>query len=169
MCRLPIVYGPHDFKHREDFVLGRLRAERRRIPTGAGGLLWSRGHAADLAHGMRLALEHAGVRGEVFNLCESQCAPLRLWMEWILEAAGVETELVRVSDALLPEDLDITGNIDQHWMASAEKAREMLGWVHGDPKERVRDSVRWHLAHAPPDDPRDFAADERALDAAGPA
>jgi hypothetical protein len=99
----------------------------------------------------------------VFKLCESQCAPIRLWMEWIVEATGAAAELARVPDELVPDDLAITGDIGQHWMASAEKAREKLGWVHGDPRQRVRDSVRWHLAHPPPHDNRDFAADERAL------
>ena len=167
VCRLPMVYGPHDYKRREDFVLRRIRAGRQRIPVGTGGFLWSRGYVADLARGMRVALEHPSARGEVFNLCESECAPLRLWMEWILEAAGAAAEFVRVPGELLPEDLDITGDIAQHWMASPAKARDALGWVHGDPKERVRDSVRWHLDHRPADDDgQDFAADERALQAA---
>jgi nucleoside-diphosphate-sugar epimerase len=167
VCRLPMVYGPHDFKRREDFVLRRIRAGRRQIPTGPGSFLWSRGHVHDLARGMRLTLEHAEAGGEVFNLCESGCASLRLWIEWILDAAGVEVQLVRVPDELLPEDLDITGDIAQHWMASPEKARAALGWVHGDPQDRVRDSVRWHLAHPPAADDQDFTADERALRAAG--
>lgn len=167
VCRLPMAYGPYDYKRREDFVLRRLRAGRSHLPTGAGGFLWSRGHVADLARGMRLALEHPGAGGEVFNLCESECATLRLWMEWILEAAGAPAELVRVPDELLPADLDITGDIAQHWMASAGKAREVLGWVHGDARERVVDSVRWHLAHPPENEDHDFAADERALRAAG--
>jgi nucleoside-diphosphate-sugar epimerase len=169
VCRLPMVYGPYDYKRREDFLLRRIRAGRRRIPTGAGGFLWSRGHVADLARGIRLALERQQAQGEVFNLCESTCAPFRLWMEWILEATGVQVELVRVPDALLPDDLDITGDIGQHWLANAEKARELLGWVHSDPRERVRDSVRWHLAHPPADEDHDFAADERALTRGGPA
>ena len=169
VCRLPMVYGPHDYKRREDFVLRRIRAGRRRIPIGAGGFLWSRGHVADLARGVRLALEHPGVRGEVFNLCESQCAPLRLWIEWILEAAGATAELVRVPEEQLPPDLEITGEIPQHWIHSAEKAREVLGWVHGDPKGRVRDSVRWHLDHPPADCDQDFSADARALQAASTA
>jgi nucleoside-diphosphate-sugar epimerase len=166
VCRLPMVYGPHDFKRREDFTLRRVRAGRSRIPIGAGGFLWSRGHVTDLALGMRLALEHPDVAGEVFNLCESQCAPLRLWMEWILEAADVTAELVHVPDEQLPADLDITGDIAQHWMASAEKARQVLSWVHRDPKERVHDSVHWHVEHPPTDDAQDFGADERALEAA---
>ena len=146
-------------------MLSRIRAGRRRIPIGAGGFLWSRGHVADLARGIRLALEHPRAQGEVFNLCESHCAPIRLWMEWIVDASGAAADLVRVPDELLPEDLEISGDIAQHWMASADKARVMLGWVHGDPAQRVRESVRWHMAHPPPRDERDFAADERALTA----
>jgi nucleoside-diphosphate-sugar epimerase len=167
VCRLPMVYGPRDYKRREDFLLRRIRAGRRRIPIGAGGFLWSRGHVAELARGVRLALEQPGARGEVINLCESQCAPLRLWIEWILEAAETTAELVRIPDELLPKDLEITGDIPQHWVVSAEKAREALGWVHGDPHERVRDSVLWHLAH-PPEDDEGFDADDRALEATVP-
>jgi hypothetical protein len=48
-------------------------------------------------------------------------------------------------------------------MAFPQKARETLGWVHGDPIERVRHSVEWHLAHPPPRDDQDFGADDRAL------
>ena len=167
VCRLPMVLGPYEYKRREDFVLRRVRAGRRRIPTGAGGFLWSRGHVAELARGIRLALERQTAESEVFNLCESTCAPLRLWMEWILEATGSEAELVRVPDELLPDDLDVTGDIAQHLLASAAKARELLGWVHSDPRVCVHDSVRWHLAHPPPDADGDFAADERALAPAG--
>jgi nucleoside-diphosphate-sugar epimerase len=162
VCRLPMVYGPHDFKRREEFVLRRLRARRRALPVGAAGFLWSRGYAPELARGMRLALEDPGAAGEVFNLCEEQCAPMRLWIEQILAASGAEIELVRVPDDVLPEDLDITADIPQHWMASADKAHRELGWRHADPENCIRRSVQWHLAQPVPVDD-DFAADDRAL------
>ena len=53
---------------------------RDQLPVGAGGFLCSRGYAPELARGIRLALEHPAAAGEVFNLCEAQCAPLRLWI-----------------------------------------------------------------------------------------
>ena len=162
VCRLPMVYGPHDFKRREGFVLRRVRAHRTQIPVGAGGFLWSRGYAPELARGMRFAVEHPGAAGEVFNLCEAQCAPLRLWIEQIVASAGAELELVRVPDDALPDDLDITGDIAQHWLASAAKAADVLGWVHRDAAECVRESVEWHMKHWPADD-IDVSADERAL------
>ena len=51
-------------------------------------------------------------------------------------------------------------------VAVGSKAREMLGWVHADPAETVRRSVRWHLDHPPADPDPDFSADDAALAAA---
>jgi nucleoside-diphosphate-sugar epimerase len=66
VCRLPMVYGEHDYKRREEFVLRRVRAGRTRIPVGLGDFLWSRGYAPEIARGLRLAAERADP-GEVFN------------------------------------------------------------------------------------------------------
>ncbi|MGK2938578.1 MAG: NAD-dependent epimerase/dehydratase family protein [Solirubrobacteraceae bacterium] len=106
VCRLPMVYGPHDFKHREAFVLRRIAAGRTQVPVGAGGLLWSRGYAPELARGIRLAVERPDAAGEVLNLCEASCASVRLWIEQIAASAERPLELVRVADAVLPADLD---------------------------------------------------------------
>jgi nucleoside-diphosphate-sugar epimerase len=53
VCRLPMIYGEHDYKHLEEFILRRVRAGRERIPVGRATWLWSRGQAPDLAAGMR--------------------------------------------------------------------------------------------------------------------
>jgi nucleoside-diphosphate-sugar epimerase len=145
VCRLPMVYGPHDYKRREAFVLDRLGDER--IAVGSGEWLWSRGYAPELARGIRLALD---APGEVFNLCERECAPVRVWMEQIVEAAGADVEFVRVPDEELPEDLEISGDLGQDWLASAEKAERILGWTHAPPAACVHESVAWHLAAASP-------------------
>jgi nucleoside-diphosphate-sugar epimerase len=166
VCRLPMVYGEHDYQRREEPLLRRLRAGRRRIPVGASSWLWSRGYVRDVASGMRLALESESAAGEVFNLCEPRCAPMRLWLEQILSAAGHEAELVRVPDESLPEDLSITGTILQHLLADPGKARVALGWEHRPAEDAVTRSVRWHLENPPPEREVDFSADDRALVAA---
>lgn len=169
ICRLPMIYGEHDYKRREDFVLRRVRAGRTRIPIGVGSFLWSRGYAPELARGIRLAAERGG-EGEIFNLAERTCAPIRLWVEQILAAVGHEAELVRVPDDRLPEDLGLTGEIAQPWLMDASKAAEQLGWTHCPWRECVAASVRWHLDNPPPpeDERDDFSADDVAL-AAGEA
>jgi hypothetical protein len=94
---------------------------------------------------------------------------MRLWVDQIVRAAGADVELVRVPDERLPADLAFTGAISQHLLADATKARQVLGWTHGPVVEAVGRSVAWHLEHPPGTDEADFAADDRALRAAGSA
>jgi nucleoside-diphosphate-sugar epimerase len=169
ICRLPVVYGEHDYKRREEFVLARVRAGRSRIPVGAGTLLLSRGYAPEIARGLRLAVERAGGEGlgEVFNLAEGETATVRLWMQEILAAAGHEAELVRVPEERVPDDLGFTTEFPQPLLIDPSKAAEELGWVHAPWRECVAKSVKWHLAN-PPEKVADFEADDAALADASP-
>lgn len=169
ICRLPVVYGEHDYKRREEFVLSRVRSGRRRIPVGAGTLLLSRGYAPEIARGLRMATERAAGEGggEIFNLAEPETATVRLWVEKILAAAGHDAELVRVPEERLPADLGFTAEFQQPLLVDPSKAERELGWVHAPWRESVAKSVQWHLAN-PPDQRRDFEADDAALAAASP-
>jgi nucleoside-diphosphate-sugar epimerase len=161
--RLPMVYGPHDYQLREDFILRRVRAGRTRIPFGAGTWLACRAYVRDVARGVHLLLETPNGAGEVLNLCEDRTYSMRMWSRMILDAAGSDVELVRVADDVLPEDLQPTGTMTQHIAASAQKARSMLGWTTSDPKDSLQTTVSWHLANPPPDPDLDFSPDDRAL------
>jgi nucleoside-diphosphate-sugar epimerase len=161
--RLPMVYGPHDYQLREEFILRRVRAGRTRIPFGAGTWLACRAYVRDVARGVHLVLETPSAAGEVLNLCEDKTYSMRMWSRMILDAAGSGAELVRVADELLPEDLQPTGTMTQHILASARKARSMLGWTTSDPMDSLQTTVSWHLANPPPSPDLDFSADDRAL------
>ena len=161
--RLPMVYGPHDYQLREDFILRRVRAGRTRIPFGAGTWLACRAYVRDVARGVHLVLKTPEAAGEVLNLCEDRTYSMRMWSRMILDAAGSDAELVRVADEVLPEDLEPTGTMTQHIAASAQKARSMLSWTTSDPKDSLQTTVSWHLANPPPNPDLDFSADDRAL------
>jgi len=161
--RLPMVYGEHDYQLREEFILRRVRAGRTRIPIGAGTWLTCRGYVRDIARGARLALESSVARGEALNLCEDSTFSIGMWSRMILEAAGSDAELVHVADNLLPEDLRATGTMKQHILASARRARSLLGWNTSDPPAALRVTVAWHLANPPLESNTDFSADDRAL------
>jgi len=161
--RLPMVYGEHDYQLREEFLLRRLRAGRDRIPFGSGSWLACRGYVRDIARGVHLVLQTPAAAGEVLNLCEDRTYSMRMWSRMILDAAGSTSELVRVADDVLPDDLKPTGTLSQHIAASAQKARSMLGWTTSDPAESLRTTVRWHLANPPSNPDLDFSADDLAL------
>jgi nucleoside-diphosphate-sugar epimerase len=162
VLRLPMVYGEHDYQRREEFILRRVRAGRKKIPFGSGQWLACRVYVRDVGRAVRLALQK-DVAGEVFNICEDRTYSMRMWSQAILDAAGSEAELVRVRDDALPEDLKFTGTMTQHIAASGKKARAMLGWETSDPLESLRTTVRWHLAHPPDDATAGFDADDLAL------
>ena len=165
--RLPMVYGEHDYQLREEYLLRRVRAGRTRIPFGGGTWLACRGYVRDIAKGVHLTLTNPAGAGRVLNLCEDRTYSMRMWSLMILKAAGSPAELVRVPDEMLPEDLKPTGTMTQHIPVSAHRARSMLGWTTSDPETSLGVTVRWHLAHPPPDEGgADFIADDAALAAA---
>jgi nucleoside-diphosphate-sugar epimerase len=161
ICRLPLVYGEHDYRRREEFVLSRARAGRDRIPVGSGTLLLSRGYAPEIARGLRLAVERSP-QGEIFNLAEQETATVRLWIQEILAVADHQAELVRVPEEQLPDDLGLTAEFQQPLVVDCSKAERELGWTHAPWRECVASSVRWHLAN-PPQRTQSFEADDTAL------
>ena len=167
VLRLPMVYGEHDYQRREEFILRRVRAGRSRIPFGSGSWLACRVYVRDVGRAVRIALAKP-VAGEVMNVCEDRTYSMRMWSQAILQSAGSEAELVRVSDDALPEDLKPTGTMSQHIAASARKARSLLGWTTSDPFETLHATVQWHLENPPPDASTDFEADDRALASPSP-
>jgi nucleoside-diphosphate-sugar epimerase len=163
ICRLPVVFGPHDPQRREEFILRRLRANRAEIPFGSGSWLWSRLHVHDAARALLACVETETAAGEVLNIGPRCTLTVRQWAMAILSAADSSASLVSVPDRELPGDLWISGSIGQHMLADSCKAMSMLGWRDRDPVEAVADSVRWHLAHAPKSPEEDWSEDEAAL------
>ena len=168
VCRLPAVFGPYDGQRREAPILDRVAAGRDRIPFGPGNWLWSRMHVHDCATALALVVEREAVDGEILNIGPRHVLTMRQWAEVVLDAAGSRAELVNVPDDTLPPDLGISAAVGQHMVADCAKARALLDWEDGDPAERVRESVAWHLTHPRPGAPRSgapaaFSADDEAL------
>lgn len=163
VLRLPWVFGPHDYKRREEFVLRRIRACRRQMPIGAANLLVSRVFVEDVGSAVAMVLE-VGVERDLFVLGDGLSATVRQLAEAIIEVAGSPLELVRIADeASLPADLDLTRAHQQHLLTSVARARELLLWTPTPWRDAIRRSVAWHLEHPPAQLEDDFSADEAAL------
>ena len=159
-----MTYGPHDGQRREEPILRRVRAGRRRIPVGPGNALLPRGHVADVARGIVRAAEVPAAAGQVLNLCEARTWPVRLWDQMVLAAAGSEAEVVEVGAGVeLPADLGLTRFMAQPVVISSARARRLLGYDDTPVEAAIADSVTWHLAHPPEDADPDFSADDIAL------
>ena len=164
VLRLAMIYGEHDGQRREEFILRRVRAARRRIPVGPGTSLDTRCYVGDVAAAVLAALDRpSAAAGQVFNVGDPATDTVRDYACRILAAAGHEAELVTVSERHLPGDLEVTKSIHQHFLVDSRKAVTVLGWRPTDPARTIPLSVRWHLAHPPADPDHDFSPDDRAL------
>jgi nucleoside-diphosphate-sugar epimerase len=168
ILRLGAVYGEHDYQHRFEPVLRRVRAGRRQMPVGAGNFLFSRVYAGDVAQAVLAALAGEQGSGLSLNIVETQTAPMRLFYEQVVSAAGASLELVRVPDETLPSDLRDTGAVGQHLLASPARASTVLGWRGTTTQQILRGAVAWHLAHPPSEPDDDFSEDDAALAASHP-
>ena len=162
VLRLPMVYGEHDEARREEFILGRCRQGRGRIPFGPGTLRWSRGYVGDIAYAVALVVNRPAPGPEVFNVSEGSTWTIRGWAERILSTSGCSAELVRVPDGSLPEDLRLSRACEGSLLFDSAKLRKVLGWAETPPAEALERSVRWHLSHPPTEAP-DLLQDDRAL------
>lgn len=163
VLRLAMIYGEHDPQRREEFILRRVRAGRRRIPIGPGTWLWTRCYVGDVAAAVLATLGNHRAAGETINIGEPAVRSMRGWAEQILTAAGHEAELVTVPEPRVPDDLGITKSFAQHIVFTGERAEQLLGWRPTNVAENIQRSVAWHLAHPPTDASTDFTEDERAL------
>jgi nucleoside-diphosphate-sugar epimerase len=164
VLRLAMIYGPRDPQRREEFVLRRVRAGRRRIPVGAGATVLTRLHVDDAASAVLAVLDRRkDATGQVFNIGEAGSYTIRGWMRLILDAAGSRADFVTVADDVLPEDLRSTRTHPQHLLVSSAKAMRVLGWRPAATPDAVARSVRWHLANPPAESSSDFGADDAAL------
>src|SRR5256885_16680067 len=68
VLRLPMVYGEHDYQRREEFLLRRVRAGRKRIPFGAGMWLARRGFVRGVARPVGPLVPDSAAGGGVENL-----------------------------------------------------------------------------------------------------
>jgi nucleoside-diphosphate-sugar epimerase len=170
VLRLGAIYGEHDPQRREEFILRRVRAGRRRLPVGAGTWLWTRGYVGDVASAVLAVLDNPTVTaGEIFNVGDRTTATMRDYARAILAAAGHDAELVTVPDSVLPPDLEATKSTAQHFLCDSGKLLGAVGWQPADGGDSMARSVQWHLAHPPETADRDFSADDQALAAVQPA
>lgn len=165
ILRLPMVYGARDPQCREGFVLRRLASGRHAIPVGAGNLLWSRAHVADIAEVAAMAIEDTSTQGTVMNIAEPTTPTIGQWMSQIASAMNVEIELVQVPEDALPPDLLLTKAHKQHVLADTRLAETRLLQHRFSLGPRVSESVEWHLQRKTwvPWTDDDAETDDRAL------
>jgi nucleoside-diphosphate-sugar epimerase len=167
VLRLPAVYGPGDNHHRIREFLDAMDDGRPAIPLteGRAQWRWSRGHVANVARAITLAVEDERAAGEVYNVADEPPLTDLEWVRAIGSAAGWEGEVVVVPDGSLRDPFGVPLDFRQHLVGSTKKIREQLGFAEAVPlADGLRAAVEWERAHPPEArPPRDYAAEDAAL------
>jgi nucleoside-diphosphate-sugar epimerase len=178
ILRLPAVYGPGDRLAREWFYVKRVLDGRRRIAVPDGGLgLFHRGYVDDVARAVVLALESPQAAGRIYNVGHE--GVLTVWgiTELVAEVMGHEWMIVPVAGEALPPtnpfaapypivyDLGrIRTELNYRESVSLKEGMERtVAWLN----KHQPTPESWGLARYLRHDPFDYAAEDRAIEAAG--
>lgn len=163
VLRLPFVYGPYDYQCREWFFLRRMLRNKPVVMGGSGSWLGTRVYVDEVVRVIESCLDHPKVVGGVYLLGEPNAPTLHQLALQIGEAADVEAEVIEIPDALLPPHLSNYITRPQHLLFSTEKLRHDLGYhEERSPREYLRETVRWHMAHPPYQAPEKAREEEEA-------
>ena len=152
--RYPYVYGPYQVSPREWSVVRRILDKRPFMIVADGGhSLVTRGHAANLAEAVLLALDQPeNSAGQIYNCGDEIQYSIRQWIELIAATLGSDIEIQSLpyelaghSDSLLVDGQGF------HRLMDLEKLRTDLGYkdVITVP-DGVEQTVRWLVDNPPP-------------------
>lgn len=173
--RYPLIYGPRQLAPVEWSVVKRVLDGRPRLILPDGGLpIVSRCAAINAAHCVLLAVDRPEVAaGQVYNCVDDEQFTLRQWAAIVARAAGGEIEPVFLPDRLATPARGLMPMQEsaEHTLVSGRKAKIELGYADRiPPREALRETVAWLLAHPPAGgeyvnlrDTFDYAAEDRLI------
>ena len=156
VMRLPMVYGPWDRQHRILDDLRRMDDGRPAllIPESLAGWRVARAYVDDCARAITLAATHPRAAGRIYHVAEPEALSQEEWAAAIAQAAGWAGQIVRVSDAELPDAWRVPIDTRHGWEADSTRVRTELGYrevVGRD--EGLRRTVAHERTHPDTDSP----------------
>lgn len=161
VLRLPMVYGPGDFRHRFAPWLRRMVDGRSAIVLGARMARWrgARGYIDDVGEGIALAIDDERAAGRIYNVAEADAPTEREWLEAVAQIAGWSGQIIEVDEDELPEAWAPGMEIQQHLLIDTTRIRGELGYrerfTRQEALKRTIDWERDHLPDGPPMPPYD--------------
>jgi nucleoside-diphosphate-sugar epimerase len=168
ILRLPMVYGPGDPLHRLHPIVKRVDDRRSTLVLSERVAQWrgSRGYVENVAAAIVAAAVSPQAIGRVYNVADAVMSELD-WTRAVAEAAGFGGTIAVVADDRAPAHLQMPGNLDQHWVTSADRIRRELAFE--DPVDlatALGRTIAWERDQ-PPEviDPAqfDYAAEDAAV------
>lgn len=152
VLRLPMVYGPGDFRHRFAPWLRRMVDGRSAIVVGARMARWrgARGYVDDVGAAIALAVERDAARGRIYNVAEPDAPPERAWLAAVAAAAGWTGSIIEIDEDELPDAWAPGMQIEQHLVIDTARIRRELGYREGLSRaEALARTIAWQRANLP--------------------
>lgn len=179
--RYPRLYGPHQVQPKEWCIVRRLLDGRRRIIVADGGLsLIVLAYSRNAAAALLTCVDRPDVAaGRVVNVTDERTVTVGQWIGLLAEGLGIDVELVAMPWELARPAWPFGESTNHHRVLGTELLCGELGHRDVLPvTEALRSTARW-LADHPLErgsvtenglqDPFDYAAEDRLMDAWGEA
>ncbi len=152
VLRLPVVYGPGDYRHRFYSHLRRMKDNRPAILIEElhAQLCITRGYCENCAAAIGLAVIDDKAAGKVYNVGEEQSLSERSWIERLAGLVGWQGKIVTLPESNLPDHLKSEMQCQHHLDIDTDRLRRELGFA--DPvscDEALRRTIDWELANPP--------------------
>ena len=148
ILRFPAVYGP-GAGTREWYWIKRALDRRPFIALPDGGLnIFHRGHAANVARAVALAVEEDAAVGRAYNVGDTRVYTVRQITDMVAEAMDHWWEVVSVP--ALAWTAGTPYSVSPHIIYDLTRIRRELGYEDAvDPETGLVETVRWLAAHPP--------------------
>ncbi|MCX6000884.1 MAG: NAD-dependent epimerase/dehydratase family protein, partial [Chloroflexi bacterium] len=178
--RYPTVYGPRNVSPQEWSIIRRIRDGRKQIIVpGGGSSLVSRGYAANVAHGILLAVDNPQVSaGQIYNVAdETLTLTNREWIRLVAQMMGHQFEFIEIPFDMLPPafaDAPPPTLFPYHQVMDLTKIKVQLGYRDVVPVEKgIELTVKWFAENPLPTggevekllgDPFNYEAEDRLIE-----
>ncbi|MEO0490475.1 MAG: NAD-dependent epimerase/dehydratase family protein [Cyanobacteria bacterium J06659_2] len=146
VLRLPMVYGPGDYRRRPQAYLKRMADHRPAIVLETSLANWhgSYGYIDNVADAIALAVIDQRAAGRVYNIAEPDSLSEADLIRAIGEQVGWTGKVVGVPASQMPESWEMKVNAAQHWTTDSTRIRQELGFAEKISRtEALRRTIAW--------------------------
>jgi nucleoside-diphosphate-sugar epimerase len=168
VLRLPMVYGPGDYRHRFYEYVKRMADKREVIilENSQAGWRMIRGYSENCAEAISLAIENEKSSGEVFNVGDSDTLTEKEWILRLGKIFGWNGKVVTLPNDKLPGHLQTDTSWQYDLDVDTSLIRKELGFREPVSRDAaLRKMIEWQLTNppSPGDADFDYAAEDKAL------
>ncbi|MEO0988010.1 MAG: NAD-dependent epimerase/dehydratase family protein [Cyanobacteria bacterium J06639_14] len=146
VLRLPMVYGPGDYRHRFQAYLKRMDDCRPAIVLETGMANWrgSYGYVENVAAAIALTITDERATGHVYNISEPDSLSEAELITMMGQQVNWQGQVIKVPASQMPSSWQAVANTEQHWTTDSTRLRQELGFAEKlSMQEALQRTLTW--------------------------